>query len=319
MSVTNPLSLSEVRRLASSAEAVLLRAGRDADLETPIGAFLRIDDGDPAYLLESVEGGERLGRYSFFGVGPRRMLTVADGSSRIQSRPVEETRWDASLPVETLDVGDPLEALRAFVPRRRVEPVAGMPRFIGGAVGALAYDAASVFEPTVPLPDADPVGVPLATFLETDLVLVFDHLTHTLSAIAALHTEAPRLEERYRIAERAIWEALERTARPSAAELAFRVGAAGDPGTAVEAAAPSPDPDFADDAMGADPDGGARTSLGRDAYERATVRVSPRRRTRARPARRSRSCSPGARRSSCRAGPTGGRSTGSPCTAPSGA
>ncbi len=158
MSVTNPLSLSEVRRLASSAEAVLLRAGRDADLETPIGAFLRIDDGDPAYLLESVEGGERLGRYSFFGVGPRRMLTVADGSSRIQSRPVEETRWDASLPVETLDVGDPLEALRAFVPRRRVEPVAGMPRFIGGAVGALAYDAASVFEPTVPLPDADPVG-----------------------------------------------------------------------------------------------------------------------------------------------------------------
>ena len=271
MSVTNPLSLSEVRRLASSAEAVLLRAGRDADLETPIGAFLRIDDGDPAYLLESVEGGERLGRYSFFGVGPRRMLTVADGSSRIQSRPVEETRWDASLPVETLDVGDPLEVLRAFVPRRRVEPVAGMPRFIGGAVGALAYDAASVFEPTVPLPDADPVGVPLATFLETDLVLVFDHLTHTLSAIAALHTEAPRLEERYRIAERAIWEALERTARPSAAELAFRVGAAGDPGTAVEAAAPSPDPDFADDAMGADPDGGARTSLGRDAYERAVL------------------------------------------------
>ena len=76
MSVTNPLSLSEVRRLASSAEAVLLRAGRDADLETPIGAFLRIDDGDPAYLLESVEGGERLGRYSFFGVGPRRMLTA---------------------------------------------------------------------------------------------------------------------------------------------------------------------------------------------------------------------------------------------------
>jgi anthranilate synthase component 1 len=90
-----------------------------------------------------------------------------------------------------------------------------MPRFTGGAVGALAYDAVASFEP-VPLPDRDPVDVPAAAFLETDLVLVFDHLTHTLSAIASLHTDAPDLEGRYRIAERAVFEALERTA-PSAA------------------------------------------------------------------------------------------------------
>ena len=89
-----------------------------------------------------------------------------------------------------------------------------MPRFTGGAVGALAYDAISTFEPSVPLPDRDPVGVPLASFIETDLVIVFDHLTHQLSAIASLHTEAPDLDGRYRIAERAIFEALERTARP---------------------------------------------------------------------------------------------------------
>ena len=78
-----------------------------------------------------------------------------------------------------------------------------MPRFTGGAVGALAYDAVSAFEPTVPLPERDPVGVPMAAFIETDLVLVFDHLTHTLSAIASLHTDAPDLEGRYRIAEAA--------------------------------------------------------------------------------------------------------------------
>ena len=95
-----------------------------------------------------------------------------------------------------------------------------MPRFTGGAVGALAYDAVSIFEPTVPMPERDPVGTPTAAFIETDLVLVFDHLTHTLSAIASLHTDAPDLEGRYRIAEEAIFEALERTARPSAAELA---------------------------------------------------------------------------------------------------
>src|SRR4029077_9201043 len=70
------------------------------------------------------------------------------------------------------------------------------------------------------LPERDPVAVPTAAFIETDLVLVFDHLTHTLSAIASLHTDAPDLEGRYRIAEAAIHEALERTARPTASELA---------------------------------------------------------------------------------------------------
>ncbi|HET7180969.1 MAG TPA: anthranilate synthase component I family protein, partial [Candidatus Limnocylindrales bacterium] len=205
---------------ASNADTLLLRATRAADLETPIGAFLRLDDGTtPAYLLESVEGGERLGRYSFLGVGPRRLLEVRDGKARIQDRPVTVDRYDPELPITTVDAPDPLLALRSFVPKRRVEPTEGMPRFTGGAVGALGYDAVSIFEPRVPLPDRDPVGTPTAAFIETDLVLVFDHLTHTISAIASLHTDAPDLEGRYRIAEEAIFDALERTARPSAAEL----------------------------------------------------------------------------------------------------
>ena len=66
-------------------------------------------------------------------------------------------------------------------------PLPDMPRFTGGAVGTLAYDAISSFEPTVPLPENDPVGTPVAAFMETDLVLVFDHLTHTLSAIASMN------------------------------------------------------------------------------------------------------------------------------------
>jgi anthranilate synthase component 1 len=219
MTTADPISLAQAQRLAASADTILLRATRPADLETPIGAFLRLDDGNPAYLLESVEGGERLGRYSFLGVGPRRLLEVRDGVARIQTRPVTEPTYSPDLPIDTVPATDPLAAIRAFVPRRRVQPTEGMPRFTGGAVGALAYDAVSAFEPTVPLPERDPVGVPTAAFIETDLVLVFDHLTHTLSAIASLHTEAPDLEGRYRIAETAIFEALERTSRPSAAEL----------------------------------------------------------------------------------------------------
>jgi anthranilate synthase component 1 len=229
MTTMDPLSLGQVKRLAANADTLLIRAARPADLETPIGVFLRLDDGGPAFLLESVEGGERLGRYSFLGIAPRRLLEVtldpaavgpAEGReqlaarARIQTRPLSEPRYHPELPSEEEPTPDPLSAVRAFVPRRRVLPDEGMPRFTGGAVGALAYDAVPFFEPSVPLPQADPVGVPLAAFLEADLVLVFDHLHHTLAAIASLHTAAPDLEGRYRIAERAVWEALEQAGRP---------------------------------------------------------------------------------------------------------
>jgi anthranilate synthase component 1 len=259
VTTTDPLSLTQAKRLASNADTLLLRATRAADLETPIGAFLRLDDGTtPAYLLESVEGGERLGRYSFLGVGPRRLLEVRNGKARIQDRPVTVDRYDPELPIETVDAPDPLLALRSFVPKRRVEPTEGMPRFTGGGVGALAYDAVSIFEPRVPLPDRDPVGVPTAAFIETDLVIVFDHLTHTISAIASLHTDAPDLESRYRIAEDAIFEALERTSRPSAAELQGPNGARNGSG----AGAGAPD-------NGAPRGLDASASLGRDEYVHA--------------------------------------------------
>ncbi len=247
MSTADPISLTQTKRLSANADTILLRATRSADLETPIGAFLRLDDGGPAYLLESVEGGERLGRYSFLGVGPRRLLEVRDGLARIQTRPVTVPVYAPDLPIETVEAADPLDAIRAFIPRRRVHPTEDMPRFTGGAVGALAYDAVSAFEPKVPRPERDPVGVPMAAFIETDLVLVFDHLTHTLSAIASLHTETRDLEGRYRIAETAIFEALERTSRPSASELA------GIRRSTVDGGAPS---------LGRP----VETSLGRDAY-----------------------------------------------------
>jgi anthranilate synthase component 1 len=266
VTTTDPLSLTQAKRLASNADTLLLRATRSADLETPIGAFLRLDDGaTPAYLLESVEGGERLGRYSFLGIGPRQLLEIRDGRATVQERPITVDRYDPELPSRTMDAADPLQALRQFVGRRRVQPTEGMPRFTGGAVGALSYDAVSIFEPSVPMPDADPVGVPTAAFIETDLVLVFDHLTHTLSAIASLHTDAPDLEGRYRIAEEAIFEALERTQRPSASELAGPGGAAAN-GSAKGAGAGT----GASGAAAAGTTGlVADASLGRDEYVRA--------------------------------------------------
>src|SRR6188768_3195572 len=122
MTTSDPISLAQTKRLAADADTILLRATRPADLETPIGAFLRLDDGGPSYLLESVEGGERLGRYSFLGVGPRRLLEVRDGLANVQTRPVTVPTYDPSLPSETTPASDPLAAIRSFVPRRRVLP-----------------------------------------------------------------------------------------------------------------------------------------------------------------------------------------------------
>ena len=123
MSFVDPLSLAEVKRLAGGADTVLLRATRDADLETPIGAFLRLDDGGPAYLLESVEGGERLGRYSFLGIGPRRVLEVRDGRARVQARPLSVGQWSPDLPIREVPAADPMAAIRDLVPRRRVAQI----------------------------------------------------------------------------------------------------------------------------------------------------------------------------------------------------
>ena len=120
MTTSDPLALTQAKRLATSADTILLRATRSADLETPIGAFLRLDDRvTPAYLLESVEGGERLGRYSFLGIGPRRLLEVSNGLARTQTRPVTVSEYAPDLPVEVGESPDPLEAIRRFVPRRR--------------------------------------------------------------------------------------------------------------------------------------------------------------------------------------------------------
>ena len=87
--MTDPLSLTETKRLAGNADTILLRATRTADLETPIGAFLRLDDGvTPAYLLESVEGGERLGPLQLPGHRPAAAAGGPRRRAHVTTRPV---------------------------------------------------------------------------------------------------------------------------------------------------------------------------------------------------------------------------------------
>jgi len=130
---------------------------RMADLETPVSAFAKLRSLGGAFLLESAEHGERMGRYSFIGVAPRETIVSRDG--------------------------DPLLALRAAMSRYERIGGAGLPRFSGGAVGFVGYEAARHFE-RLPLAANDPLALPDAAFGIYDTVVAFDHLRHTMLVIA---------------------------------------------------------------------------------------------------------------------------------------
>jgi anthranilate synthase component 1 len=146
-----------------------------ADLLTPVSAFLKIAEySDYAFLLESVEGGERIARYSFLGKDPLLVLRAA-GACTIMERAGTTTTLDEPL----------IPVLRRVMAEYRAPSVPGLPRFTGGAVGFLGYDAAAWFEPAVrrsrvtAADDSTP-----ATFMIFDTVLAFDHVQHRILVIA---------------------------------------------------------------------------------------------------------------------------------------
>jgi anthranilate synthase component I len=132
-----------------------------ADTETPVSAFLKISAGArQAFLLESVEGGERAARFSFLGARPRSVL-----------------RWSLG------DPGDPIAAVDALLASHRAIRVEGTPRFAGGLVGHVSYDAVRLFEPRVPLGKEDELGFPDVLLGDYDEVVAFDNLRHSMHVV----------------------------------------------------------------------------------------------------------------------------------------
>ena len=150
-----------------------------ADLETPLSLFRKIDDAKTAFLLESVEGGEKWARYSFLGVGARAMFRARGGR-------VEWTEQGRTEVIQT--EGDPLEILRdrlrAFEAVKPTEPA--LPRFVGGAVGMVGYDWVRFVE-RIPDENPDRTGLPDAFFVLPEFVLVYDNVRHT--ALIVVHAE----------------------------------------------------------------------------------------------------------------------------------
>src|ERR1700751_770600 len=145
-----------------------------ADLLTPRSAFLKIaEHADYAFLLESVEGGEHVGRYSFLGKDPFLILRARDGRTTIDR--------GGAVPESAQPF---IETLRKLMADFRSPFVPDLPRFTGGAVRYLGYGAASWFEPTLGDLGAGPHGAGLAGFLLFGTVLAFDHVQHRILIIA---------------------------------------------------------------------------------------------------------------------------------------
>jgi anthranilate synthase component 1 len=161
-------SLDEVRELAREHNLVPLRHTFIDDLETPVSAFLKLRGRrgqSPAFLLESAEQGQRVGRYSFIGMRPRKVV-----------------RWSLG------DPGDPYALAAAEVGAYSQAPFGDAPPFAGGAVGFFGYDLVRTVEP-LGEPNPDVLGLPDLALMLSDVLVVFDHLKHTITILVNVYAE----------------------------------------------------------------------------------------------------------------------------------
>jgi anthranilate synthase component 1 len=187
-------SLEQARALAGEHNLIALSHRFIEDCETPVSAFLKLRElapGEPAFLLESADQGQRVGRYSFIGVRPRSVL-----------------RWSPG------DGGDPYALAAESVARFSQAPPQDAPPFTGGAVGFFAYDLVRTVEP-LGEPNPDPLQLPDMALMLTDVLVVFDHLRHTVAILANADLGAePDVDRAYAAAARSIAEVRLKLAGP---------------------------------------------------------------------------------------------------------
>jgi anthranilate synthase component I len=175
-------SRDQFENLAKSCNVIPVCREILADMETPVSLLKKCYDDNghgprtPIFLLESVEGGEKWGRYSFLGTSARAHVKVFADQVSITENGSDE-RIDHG--------GDPLSALKAFMGRFRPAEMADLPRFWGGLVGYLTYEMVSFFER---IPNRLPADTPLAHFIVCDELLIFDNIRNTLILVAIAFT-----------------------------------------------------------------------------------------------------------------------------------
>lgn len=181
-----------------------------ADLETPVSAYLKVAQGSYSFLLESVEGGEQIGRYSFIGCEPRLIIQGLGKESMLESADGTRSHFP------DLTTLDQLEKLVVGQQRSNPAPQPDLPRFTGGAVGFLGYETVRTFE-RLPAPTARPLQIPDGMWMVVNTVLAFDHVRHTIKIISTIIFDAERdLAQQYAEASAAIDAMTRKLIRPLA-------------------------------------------------------------------------------------------------------
>jgi anthranilate synthase component 1 len=166
-------------RLAAQGNVIPVYSDLMADFETPVSAYAKLKSAGPSFLLESVEGGENLSRYSFIGCRPRKIFACGPQTTEIRV---------PGKPVETLPTPrDPLTLIEAEMSGFKPVVLPGLPRFVGGAVGFIGYEYVTRIEPTVPAVAKDELGLPLLYFMLADSLLIFDRAKQTLRLCVNAH------------------------------------------------------------------------------------------------------------------------------------
>ncbi len=177
-------SKAEFLELADKGNLVPVCTDLMADFETPVSVYSKLNRDGPAYLLESIEGGANLNRYSFIGCQPRKTFSVYWDKTYVTERGGE--------PQIITTPTDPLDIIKEEMSRYRPVRLPDMPRFIGGAVGFLSYEYIHAVEPSVPLAKKDPIQMPVLHFIITDTIVIFDRARQTLRLLRNAHIEEDR-------------------------------------------------------------------------------------------------------------------------------
>lgn len=189
----------EFSKLAEQGNLIPVYCELMADYETPVSVYSKLKaDNDSAFLLESIEGGANLNRFSFIGCNPRKTIRATlGGMTSIRSRDGSEK----TVPTPK----DPLTLLQAEMEQYQPVQLPDMPRFIGGAVGYLGYEYIHCVEPTVQVAENDPLKMPVAHFLISDTLVIFDRARQTLRLLVNTHLdEANSVEDAYANARQAL-------------------------------------------------------------------------------------------------------------------
>ncbi len=188
-------TFEEFRELARGVSLVPVYRQLTGDTLTPVSAFCKVQEGDWAFVLESVVGGERMGRYSFVGSGP--FLRFQAFGNRVQIHAQAPGKSNGPMILSELEHPDPLRLLEQKLAVYRAPHVPGLPRFCGGAVGYAGYDTVRYVE-CLPHPPTDDRGLPDLCFAFYDRMVIFDHITKTIAAVAHAHVDSANFECCYR-------------------------------------------------------------------------------------------------------------------------